>query len=183
MHAGADHDAAARRREARLLIADLQFAAERGCDSCSTDLLCRSDGSISQAALVRPRLRCARGISLLARQTAMGANGPLGLPMYDPPELHATVDAWWSGLRARLRAEGVTDVPRPASIAVCRSTRPWGAPDLLFTQTCGYPTGRRICRPLCNIWPRRAMRRQGCTGSSYCSWIVVAADSARTRLE
>ena len=43
----------------------------------------------------------------------MDASGPrtVGLPMYDPPELHATVDAWWNGLARAFRAEGVAAVP------------------------------------------------------------------------
>lgn len=113
----------------------------------------------------------------------MGANGPLrvGLPMYDPPELHATVDAWWSGLARAFRAEGVTGVPDRVDRSLPFDAL-WGAPDLLFTQTCGYPlTGPFADRLQYLATPRHAA--EGCTGPNYCSWIVVAADSRAHRLE
>src|SRR3546814_12893252 len=59
------------------------------------------------------------------------------LPMYDLPGLEAATDAWWAGLAAAFRAEGLHQVPE-------RLTREgghaalWTAPDLLFSQTCGY---------------------------------------------
>jgi ABC-type phosphate/phosphonate transport system substrate-binding protein len=113
----------------------------------------------------------------------MGASRPqtVGLPMYDPPELHAAVDAWWSGLARAFRAEGVANVPdgldRSLSIEAL-----WGAPDLLFTQTCGYPlTGAWASRLQYLATPRYAAA--GCEGSNYCSWIVVAADSRVGRVE
>jgi len=95
--------------------------------------------------------------------------------MYDPPELHATVDAWWSGLARAFRAEGVADVPNELDRSLSLDAL-WGAPNLLFTQTCGYPlTGAWASRLKYLATPRYAA--PGCEGSSYCSWIVVAADS------
>ena len=113
----------------------------------------------------------------------MGANGAqtVGLPMYDPPELHALVDAWWSGLARALRAEGVTDVPdrldRDLSLDAL-----WGAPDLLLTQTCGYPLfGAWANRLQYVATPRYAA--EGCEGPGYLSWLVVPADSPAQHLE
>ena len=101
--------------------------------------------------------------------------------MYDPPELHATVDAWWSGLARAFRAEGICDVPDTVDRSLSFDAL-WGAPDLLFTQTCGYPlTGAWADRLQYLATPRYAA--EGCVGSSYCSWIVVAADSPARRLE
>src|SRR5258705_9265218 len=113
----------------------------------------------------------------------MGASGPrtVGLPMYDPPELHATVDAWWNGLARAFRAEGVADVPDGLDRSLSLDAL-WGAPDLLFTQTCGYPlTGAWAGRLQYLATPRYAAA--GCEGSNYCSWIVVAADSRAHCLE
>ena len=113
----------------------------------------------------------------------MSANAPqtVGLPMYDPPELHATVDAWWSGLARAFRAEGVPDVPDRVDRSLSLDTL-WGAPDLLFTQTCGYPlSGAWSGRLQYLATPRHAAT--GCEGSNYCSWIVVGADSPARRLE
>ncbi len=99
----------------------------------------------------------------------------VGLPMYDPPGLHATVDAWWSGLAQAFRAEGVAHVPGVVDRSLSLDAL-WGAPDLLFTQTCGYPlTGAWAGRLQYLATPRYAAA--GCDGSNYCSWIVVAADS------
>lgn len=113
----------------------------------------------------------------------MRVNGPMvvGLPMYDPPELHATVDAWWRGLARAFRAEGIPDVPdrldRSQSLDAL-----WGAPDLLITQTCGYPlVGAWAGRLQYLATPRYAA--PGCDGANYSSWIVVAADSLARSLE
>ena len=113
----------------------------------------------------------------------MDASGPrtVGLPMYDPPELHATVDAWWNGLARAFRAEGVAAVPDGLDRSLSLDAL-WGAPDLLFTQTCGYPlTGAWASRLKYLATPRYAA--PGCDGSSYCSWIVVAADSRARGVE
>lgn len=101
--------------------------------------------------------------------------------MYDPPELQDTADAWWRGISSALRAEGVEDVPdrldRRRSLDAL-----WTSPDLLLTQTCGYP--------LLGAWsghlqyvatPRYAA--PGCDGARYCSFIVVAAGSTVCKLE
>jgi ABC-type phosphate/phosphonate transport system substrate-binding protein len=101
--------------------------------------------------------------------------------MYDPPELHATVDAWWSGLARAFRAEGVVDVPDGVDRSLSFDAL-WSAPDLLFTQTCGYPlTGPWADRLQYLATPRYAAA--GCEGPNYCSWIVVAADSRARGLE
>jgi hypothetical protein len=113
----------------------------------------------------------------------MGAYGSTtaGLRMYDPPELHATVDAWWSGIARAFRAEGVRDVPDQVDRSLSLDAL-WGAPDLLFTQTCGYPLfGAWADRLQYLATPRHAAA--GCAGANYCSWIVVPADSPARNLE
>jgi len=98
-----------------------------------------------------------------------------GLPMYDPPELHAAVDEWWSGLARALRAAGVADVPDRLDRSRAAEAL-WDAPDLLLAQSCGYPLMRdwagrlRYVATPCYAAP-------GCAGAAYCSWIVVGADS------
>ena len=113
----------------------------------------------------------------------MDASSPqtVGLPMYDPPELHASVDAWWHGLARAIRAEGVANVPDELDRGPSLDAL-WGAPNLLFTQTCGYTlTGAWASRLQYVATPRHAAA--GCDGSTYCSWIVVAADSPANGLE
>ncbi len=116
-------------------------------------------------------------------EAIVGANGPqtVGLPMYDPPELRATVDEWWGGLARALRAEGVSDVPDHLDRSLSLDAL-WGAPNLLLTQTCGYPLfGSWAGRLQYLATPRHFAL--GCKGANYCSWIVVAADSPARCLE
>lgn len=101
-----------------------------------------------------------------------------GLPMYDLPGVRAATDAWWSGLARHLRAAGVEPVPdaltRPANVDAH-----WREPDLLFSQTCGYPlthtlasTVRLVATPCYDV--------PGCDGADYCSLVIVAAGSPAT---
>jgi len=104
-----------------------------------------------------------------------------GLPMYDPPELRDAVDAWWDGLARAFRAEGVAGVPDRLDRSLTLDAL-WGAPDLLFTQTCGYPLFGMWARRLQYVaTPRHAA--DGCEGANYSSFIVVPAQSAAQRLE
>ena len=95
--------------------------------------------------------------------------------MYDPPELRREVDAWWGGLAGSFRSEGVANVPDCLDRTVAFDVL-WSASDLLFAQACGYPmVGRWAGRLEYLATPRYAA--PGCNGTSYCSWIVVAANS------
>ena len=97
------------------------------------------------------------------------------LPMYDFPECVAATDEWWAGLARHFAAAGVADPPS-------RLTRPsegadfWLRPDMLFSQTCGYPlitalAGRvTLLATPCNDSP-------GCEGPDYSSLIVVREDA------
>lgn len=104
-----------------------------------------------------------------------------GLPMYDPSELRWAVDAWWSGLADAFRAEGVSGVPDRLERSLALEAL-WGAPDLLFTQTCGYPLfGTWAGRLEYLATPQYAA--PGCERTSYCSWIVVGANSPARDIE
>jgi ABC-type phosphate/phosphonate transport system substrate-binding protein len=104
-----------------------------------------------------------------------------GLPMYDPPELQPVVDAWWSGLARAFRAEGIRDVPERLD-RTSSAEALWGAPNLLFAQSCGFPLLTAFAGRLRYLaTPRHAA--PGCDGDLYCSWIDVPADSAARTLE
>ena len=103
------------------------------------------------------------------------------LPMYDWPELREATDAWWTALAAAFRAEGIENVPdrltRDAGLEAL-----WGAPDLLFSQTCGYP--------LTHEWAGRLQpvatphyTAEGCSGADYCSFLLVRTVSGITELK
>ena len=104
-----------------------------------------------------------------------------GLPMYDPPELRTAVDAWWDGLARAFRAEGVAGVPDRLDRSLALDAL-WGASDLLFTQTCGYPLfGAWAGRMQYVATPKHAT--DGCDGPNYCSFIVVPGQSPVQELE
>jgi len=93
--------------------------------------------------------------------------------MYDLPAVRAATDEWWAGLARHFRAAGLAGAPDHLE----RDPAPdWTDPELLFSQTCGYPlthalAGRvqLLCTP-CYAAP-------GCDGPRYRSVLVVAADS------
>ncbi len=93
------------------------------------------------------------------------------LPMYDLPRLRRATDAWWRGLARHMQAAGIDDVPD----ALERESA-WTAPDLLFSQTCGYPLTHdlaAIVEPVCTP----AYAAPGCEGARYSSAICVAEDA------
>jgi len=101
------------------------------------------------------------------------------LGMYDLPEIAAATDAWWAGLARALRREGVADVP--ARLTRDRTAHAmWRAPDLLLSQTCGYPLTHEFAGRL-RVVATPCYDCAGCAGPDYRSLIVVRAeDVART---
>lgn len=96
------------------------------------------------------------------------------LPMYDLPELDAATADWWEGLRRHLATMGVEGLP-------ARLTRPenpnahWMNPDLIFSQTCGYPLTHELAGKVQLLaTPRYAA--PGCEGATYVSHVVVRDD-------
>tara|TARA_R110002020_G_scaffold144464_4_gene317512 strand:- start:389 stop:1177 length:789 start_codon:yes stop_codon:yes gene_type:complete len=68
--------------------------------------------------------------------------GIASLPMYDWPEIRQATDAVWAGIRVQLSRRGI-DAPA----ALDRSADPeplWLHPDLVLSQTCGYPYATRL---------------------------------------
>jgi len=92
--------------------------------------------------------------------------------MYDLPAVRAATDDWWRGLARHMRQAGIADVPE----GLARDPTPaWTAPDLLFSQTCGYPLTHAFAgrvEPLCTL----AYAAPGCVGAWYASALVVRAD-------
>lgn len=96
------------------------------------------------------------------------------LAMYDLPEVTAATDAWWTGVARAMRREGIEDVPD----TLCRdgdATSVWRAPDLLFSQTCGYPLTHDFAGQL-RVVATPCFDCAGCVGPSYRSLVVVRAD-------
>ncbi len=60
------------------------------------------------------------------------------LPMFDFNELQSAHDALWSAIADELRCLGI-DAPRTLTRPEVPLSRHWRHPDLLFSQTCGFP--------------------------------------------
>jgi ABC-type phosphate/phosphonate transport system substrate-binding protein len=97
------------------------------------------------------------------------------LPMYDLPELRAATDAWWHGLAWAFRREGIADVPGSLDRRQAYQDV-WLAPELLFSQTCGYPLTHALAGRV-ELVATPCYRAEGCEGPNYCSFVIVAADS------
>lgn len=101
------------------------------------------------------------------------------LPMYDLPELRWATDRLWQGVAGRLRAAGFAAAPA----ALDRTSDPaetWSDPELLLSQTCGYPLTHAFAGRL-SLVGLPLYDAQGCTpdsafGPTYCSALVVRAE-------
>ena len=100
--------------------------------------------------------------------------------MYDLPEVRAATDAWWRGVAAALQRAGIPAVPesltRDADIDVLHS------PELLLTQTCGYPLTHALAGVV-SLVATPAYSADGCNGADYCSFILVSQDNPAAGLE
>ncbi len=103
------------------------------------------------------------------------------LAMYDLPEVTAATDAWWGGLARAMRREGIADVPdtlrRDSEVSPA-----WRAPDLLFSQTCGYPLTHDFAGKL-RVVATPCFDCAGCEGPRYCSHLIVRADDPARSLD
>jgi ABC-type phosphate/phosphonate transport system substrate-binding protein len=100
--------------------------------------------------------------------------------MYDLPGLDAATDAWWVGLAGAFRDEGLREVPdnltRGGDVLDL-----WTAPDLFFSQTCGYPLTHALAGEVALV-ATPVYACPGCEGGSYHSEILVRADDAAESL-
>ena len=102
----------------------------------------------------------------------------VSLPMYAmPPEARA---AFWAALRLHLRAAGLDDVPEALSRPDDLEAH-WRAPDLLLSQTCGYPL-THVLNGHVRYVGTPSYHVEGCTGPSYRSVIVARLGDAATPL-
>jgi ABC-type phosphate/phosphonate transport system substrate-binding protein len=87
------------------------------------------------------------------------------LPMYDLPEIRDYTDAFWAALA---KVYGVAG-------GLHRSgewSAPWRDPNLIFSQTCGYPFTHEFAGQLKYVaTPHYAV--DGCVGANYCSLIFA----------
>ncbi len=96
------------------------------------------------------------------------------LPMYDWPEMHHIHDDFWRLLRNNLLARGI-DAPQDLTHSNNEDSY-WLLPELLFSQTCGYPFStflsgkvRYLTTPVFDV--------AGCDNGYYSSALVVYNDA------
>lgn len=97
------------------------------------------------------------------------------LPMYDLPELRAATDAWWRGLARAFRQEGIADVPDTLDRRR-HYQEVWRSPELLFSQTCGYPLTHALAGRV-QLVATPCYLAEGCKAAEYCSVVIVGADN------
>ena len=101
--------------------------------------------------------------------------GIASLPMYDWPEIRHATDAVWAGIRLQLSQRGLN-----AAAALDRSPDPeplWLRPDLLLSQTCGYPYATRLAGKVALVGTP-AHAATGASPGHYFSVLVAHKDAA-----
>jgi ABC-type phosphate/phosphonate transport system substrate-binding protein len=87
------------------------------------------------------------------------------LPMYDMPEIRSATDRFWKALSERLGATATLARPNDYQ-------RVWRDPDLVFSQTCGYPLTHEFRDQLIYVATPH-YNAYGCQGPLYCSIIFA----------
>ncbi len=87
------------------------------------------------------------------------------LPMYDWPEIREQTDTFWQGLAKHAGLEGELD--RKTEYGEL-----WRNPNLMFSQTCGYPFSHSF-KGLLHYIATPHYVADGCDGANYCSVIFA----------
>jgi len=98
----------------------------------------------------------------------------VSLPMYELPEVAAATDAWWQAIARAMRREGIADVP-DSLLRGQDYMAPWVRPDLLFSQSCGYPFTHKF-RDSLDYLATPCYAAEGCEGANYSSFVIVRSD-------
>ncbi|PDT04503.1 phosphate ABC transporter substrate-binding protein [Rhizobium chutanense] len=106
----------------------------------------------------------------------------VSIAMYVTSEpLAAATGELWSFLRHYLTQAGLTDLPETPDRTVPYDEA-WLRPDLLLSQTCGYPFARNL-RGRVRLVATPVYGHPGCDGPAMCSFIIVRKDSSLGSLE
>lgn len=103
------------------------------------------------------------------------------LPMYDRPETAAAHDRFWAAIRDRMRAGGMA-APDHLTRGAADLWPQWTAPDLVLSQTCGYPYRARLHGHV-TLVGTPDFGLDGLAPGHYCSVFVARRDDPRARLE
>jgi ABC-type phosphate/phosphonate transport system substrate-binding protein len=100
--------------------------------------------------------------------------------MYDLVELADVTDAFWGGMASRLVERGVPAPPR-LTRDFDTPEQSWNDPQLLFSQTCGYPL-MTMLRGDVSLLATPAYKAPGCEGPFHRSAVVVRLSDKATSL-
>ena len=102
------------------------------------------------------------------------------LGMYDFGPVMAVNDRLWALIRDRLRADGI-DAPDALTRGEGAYWQAWQSPDLLLSQTCGYPFRARLQGKVTYVGtPDFGV--DGCAPGYYRSVLVARADDPRSTI-
>src|SRR5262245_22423202 len=104
------------------------------------------------------------------------------LPMYDIEEVRPATDALWQALRRAFLREGLDEAPDQLTRGMPVVSQ-WGAPDLFFSQCCGYDLVFGFSSALELLAMPRYARETGCSAYDYRSCVIVREDSAAADIE
>ncbi len=102
-------------------------------------------------------------------------------PMYDLPQMQQSLQAWWSAVRSQLMKQGIT-APETLSQPQEDLFEYWLRPDLLLSQTCGFPLVSHLQSQV-KLIGTPVFSAQGCEGPNYCSFYIVQADDQRNTIQ
>ena len=93
------------------------------------------------------------------------------LPMYGEAEHRPAIERWWAGLARHLREAGVPGVPDTLTWPDDYHGH-WRSPDLLLSQTCGYPFVN-VLGPAVKLVATPRYDAPGCEGARYGAHVIV----------
>ena len=103
------------------------------------------------------------------------------LGMYDRPECQPANDRFWALIRDGLRAAGIA-APDTLTRGDGAYWQAWESPDLILSQTCGYPYRTRLHDRVALVGtPDHGL--PDCPPGHYCSVFVARADDPRRRVQ
>jgi hypothetical protein len=103
-------------------------------------------------------------------------DGVASLPMYDIAETHAAHDALWDALRGAFAREGIAEAPARLARELPVLSQ-WGAPQLFFSQCCGYDVVYGFSSALELLGVPRYADETGCADIAYRSHVIVREDA------
>lgn len=102
------------------------------------------------------------------------------LGMYDRAEAQPSNDRLWALIRDGMRAHGL-NAPDALTRGPAAYWQAWSAPDLVLSQTCGFPY-RALLHGQVTLIGTPDYGVEGCPSGHYCSVFVARADDPRTTL-